>query len=124
MSRAASKVYVPLDVAFFDDARIVAAGERAAWLYLNMLCKAKGLDSDGVLTRQQVARLSVPGWSNRLTALAEAGAIAIDGESVSIVGWLNWNESSGERRSRHEEDRKRKKEAAERRAAAQEGGTP
>jgi len=117
MSRAANRIYVPLDIAFFDDARIVEAGERAAWLYLNMLCKAKSLDSDGVLTRQQIARLSVPGWSQRLKSLSDSGAVTLDGESVTIVGWLNWNESSAARRERMESDRRRKKEAAERRAA-------
>lgn len=107
MSRA-SRIYVPLDVAFFDDARIVAAGEKAAWLYLAMLTKAKALDSDGALTRAQVARLAIPGWQARLKALADVGAVEIAGDEVRIRGWLNWNESSADRGGRLEQQRKAK----------------
>lgn len=116
MSRVASKIYVPLDVAFFDDARMVEAGEKAQYLYLNMLTKAKGVDSDGVLTRAQVARLAVPGWQARLKALESVGAVTLVGDQVVITGWLKWNESAETRRQRLEEDRRRKAEAAERRA--------
>lgn len=113
MSRVASKIYVPLDVSFFDDARMVDAGERAQYLYLNMLTKAKGVDSDGVLTRGQIARLSVPGWQARLRDLERVGAVAITGEDVAIVGWLKWNESSDARRERLAKDRGRKQEKKE-----------
>lgn len=117
MSRAATKIYVPLDVAFFDDARIVAAGEKAAWLYLNMLTKAKSLDSDGTLTRAQVARLAVPGWQARLKALAEVGAVSVVGDDVLISGWLKWNESSADRRDRLEQHRQAKAEYRARKQA-------
>jgi hypothetical protein len=116
VSRVASKIYVPLDVAFFDDARMVEAGEKAQYLYLNMLTKAKGVDSDGVLTKAQVARLAVPGWQSRLRALEAVGAVTITGDQVQIVSWLRWNESADARRQRLEEDRRRKAEAAERKA--------
>lgn len=122
MSRAASKIYVPLDVAFFDDARIVAAGEKAAWLYLNMLTKAKALDCDGILTRQQIARLAVPGWQARLRALEAAGAVQLDQDEVTITGWLKWNEPASSRRERLEQQRQAKAEYRARRQA-EEGGT-
>lgn len=122
MSRAASKIYVPLDVAFFDDARIVAAGEKAAWLYLNMLTKAKGLDCDGVLTRQQIARLAVTGWQARLKALEAVGAVTVCGDDVVITGWLKWNEPASARRERLEQQRQAKAEYRAKRQA-EEGGT-
>jgi len=110
VSRVASKIYVPVDVLFFDDARMVDAGERAQYLYLAMLAKAKGLDSDGVLTRQQVSRLTISGWQARLRDLERVGAVAVDGDQITITAWLNWNESTDARRARLEKDRRRKAE--------------
>lgn len=54
MARAASRIYVPLDVNFFDDDKVMQAGEAAGWLYLRMCTRAKLLDSDGVMTERQV----------------------------------------------------------------------
>lgn len=110
MSRVASKIYVPLDVSFFDDARMVDAGERAQYLYLAMLAKAKGLDSDGVLTRQQVSRLAISGWQARLRDLERVGAVEVVADKVAITAWLNWNESTEARRERLAKDRRRKAE--------------
>lgn len=109
MARAASRIYVPLDVNFFDDDKILAAGEAAGWLYLNMCAKAKLVDSNGVLTRQQVERLGVKGWQRRLAALVQVGAVE---ETISgvyaIVGWLKWNESKEQRAIRLKNERDRK----------------
>jgi hypothetical protein len=116
MARTASRMYVPLDVGFFDDEKIVAAGEKAAFLFLAMLSKAKLLDTDGTLTRGQIAKLALPGWQARLKALLEPG---IDG-SVLVVelpmqrdvyfvpAWYKWNESKDDRADRHRRDRDRK----------------
>lgn len=41
--------YVPLEVGFWDDPKIVAAGEGAASLYLRMLCYAKANQTDGMV---------------------------------------------------------------------------
>ena len=109
MARAASRIYVPLDANFFDDDKIVRAGEPAGWLFLNMLAKAKQLDSNGLLTRPQVERLAVKGWPRRLDALLAVGAIeeTLPG-TYYIPAWLKWNESSEARAERLEADRKRK----------------
>lgn len=110
MARAASRIYVPLDVNFFDDDRIIAAGEAAGWLYLAMCAKAKQLDNDGVITRPQVERLHIKGWQKRLLRLVEVGAVEEAGEGVyGIAGWLNWNESKQSRAERLQADRDRKK---------------
>lgn len=109
MARVATRIYVPLDVNFFDDAKIVEAGEPAAWLYLNMCAKAKQLDEDGVMTRAQIERLRVKGWQRRLARLIEVGAVEEAGAGVyGIVGWLNWNESKAARAERLKADRARK----------------
>lgn len=110
MARAATKLYVPLDVNFFDDAKVLAAGEAAAYLYLTMCARAKLADSDGLLTREQVKRLSVVGWTKRLARLVECGLVeeTLPGTYV-IAGWLNWNESKADRDARLARDRERKK---------------
>lgn len=110
MARTATRIYVPLDVTFFDDGKVVAAGEGAAWLYLNMMGKAKQLDSDGLMTAAQIERLRVRGWRKRLDALIAVGLVAetIPGTYV-IAGWLNWNESKAQRAARLKADRDRKK---------------
>ena len=110
MARAATRIYVPLDVNFFDDDKVIEAGEAAAWLFLNMMGKAKQLDSDGLLTRPQMERLGVKGWQRRATRLTEVGLIeeTIPGTYV-ITGWLNWNESKAQRAARLKADRDRKK---------------
>jgi hypothetical protein len=59
MPRQPKRLYVPLDVAFFDDEKILRAGEKAAYLYLAIITKAKQLDTDGVLTKGQIAKIGI-----------------------------------------------------------------
>lgn len=113
MARTAARIYVPLDVTFFDDEKVLAAGEAAAWLYLAMCAKAKALDSDGVLTELQVARLGITGWRKRLDRLIDVGLVEdAMGTHYGITGWLKWNESAQARAERRAKDRDRKKGTA------------
>ena len=112
MARAAARLYVPLDVGFFDDEKIVAAGEKAGWLYLTMLTKAKLLDTDGVLTKGQIAKLGITNWLPRLKALLETGAVVelpMARDTYAIAAWYRWNESKDARAQRLADDRDRKK---------------
>jgi hypothetical protein len=109
MARTATRIYVPLDVNFFDDGKIIAAGEPAGWLYLNMCAKAKQLDSNGVLERGHLERLGVKNWPRRLTRLIEVGAVEEGPPGIyGITGWLNWNESREARQARLKDERARK----------------
>ena len=116
MARTATRLYVPLDVGFFDDEKIVAAGEKAAFLYLAMLTKAKLLDTDGVLTKGQIAKLALPGWAARLKALLEPGndgtalvvELPMQRDVYFLPAWHKWNESKEARADRHQKDRDRK----------------
>ena len=99
MSRTASKIYVPLDVTFFGDDKILAAGERAAWLYLHMMTQSKASDSDGFLSKLQVAKLAVPGWQSRLKALLavvdhDGGRLVTEPEpgTYYLPAYPKWNE--------------------------------
>ena len=117
MARTAARIYVPLDAGFFDDDRIITAGEKAAYLYLNMMTKAKGLDTNGVLSAQQLSRLGVPGWQSRIKSLVNLGLIEQNGDSYAITGWLKWKESTEARAHRLADERRRKAELAAQRDA-------
>jgi hypothetical protein len=118
MPRQPKRLYVPLDVAFFDDDKIEQAGEKAAYLYLAMLAKAKTIDRDGVLTKGQITRLGIPGTPARLKALLDAELVfelPMQRDVYAIGAWHRWNESAEDRARRLKEDRERKaREAAER----------
>lgn len=106
-----ARLYVPLDASFPDDDKIVEAGERAGWLYVHMLCKCKAIDTDGVLTKAQIAKLGVPGWQARLADLVRTEAVVVSEESPGayvIPAWLKWNRSRQQRDEVRAADRKRK----------------
>lgn len=129
MGRTRSGLYVPLAAGFFNDAKVLEAGEAAGWLYLNMLAAAKLNDNDGVFTGRQISRLGVAGWEKRLSALIEVGLvaelerhpdikqIALDVQHYGIVGWLNWNDSRADREAKLAADRARKAAIAADKAA-------
>lgn len=109
MARRPRMTYVPLDVEFFDNERVLVAGEKAAYLYLAMCCRAKKLLSDGILSVLQVERLQVPGWKRRMADLIDAGLVVLldDGRYV-IIGWLERNLSAQQVESLRRKDRGRK----------------
>lgn len=109
MARKAARIYVPLDSNFFDDDKVIAAGEQATYLFINMLTKAKQLDVDGVLSRAQIERLAVKGWQRRLTTLVDVGLVeeTVPG-AYALCSWLKWNESREQREERLKADRDRK----------------
>lgn len=100
---------MPLDANFLDDEKILNAGERAGWLYVAMLCRAKQLSTDGYLTERQIARLHVSGWRDRLDALVSEQAVwkTEDGR-YWITGWPKWNEPMSQVEERRKKDRERK----------------
>ena len=110
MARTASRIYVPLDSNFFDDDKVLAAGEQATYLFLAMMARAKQLDTDGVLTVQQVERLQVKGWRRRIERLVDVGLVEEAPGCYGIAGWLKWNESREARAARLAAERRRKAE--------------
>jgi hypothetical protein len=82
MPRRRGGLWLPLDVNFMEDDRIVAVGERAAWLYLAMCLASKRLGTDGMLTARQVDRLHVPNWRARLVLLVRVELVADFGDDL------------------------------------------
>lgn len=109
MPRLRRMTYVPLDVEFFDNARVLEAGEKSAWLYLNMLTRSKKLLTNGILSDAQMNRLQVPGWKNRLKPLIQHGLIErLDDTHYLIIGFLERNLSAEEVAKVRAKDRARK----------------
>ena len=106
------KLYLPLDVEFFDDDKILAVGEKAGWLYLALCCEAKRRMSDGWVTKRQVIALQIPGWQARVATLVTAGLVVPDDPWAAdrwlIASFLDWNLSAAQVMEGRERDRKRK----------------
>lgn len=112
MPRRRGALFLPLDTRFFEDDRIVAAGEAASWLFLAICCKAKQLETDGELTLTQVERLGVTSWRKRLDALVRENAIELKDGRVQVLAWLNHNDPSAKIADRRKKDAERKRVAA------------
>lgn len=97
MSRRTPRLYLPLDTRFFDDDAIIRAGEKAAFLYLNILLAIKADGSDGVISLLKIQRLHVDNYKPRLQKLIAAGLILelespeIDEISYLVPSWSKWN---------------------------------
>lgn len=109
MPRRKGGLWLPLEVNFMEDDRIVEAGEKAAWLYLSMCLASKRLGTDGMLTSRQVERLHVAGWSQRLSVLLRLHLIEDIGADLwGIPAWLGHNDPQVKIEQLRERDRARK----------------
>lgn len=112
MARKARGIYLPLDIEFFDNDRVITAGEKAGWLYIAMCCRSKRLLSDGILSEQQIDRLHIAGWRKRLDTLIAAGLVVpTDDGRYLILGWLERNMSAEQVEKARARDRVRKDSA-------------
>jgi hypothetical protein len=85
------RTWFPLDVAFTADDKILAAGERAGWLYLAMLGRIYLTKHHGVITRLEVGSLGIPGWDKRLGDLVKVGLIQYLEDGVYLLpAWEDW----------------------------------
>jgi hypothetical protein len=96
MARAAH-IFASLDVHYFEDDRVLAAGD--AWpLHFAAILACKRLLTDGELTRQQLARIapeSLPDVARAIDRLVEVGLFIDKGTAIVVHGWAGWNDSSG-----------------------------
>ncbi len=110
------KLYVPLTVTFFDDDRIVDAGDGPTLLYLAMCLRAKAMGSDGRLKETQIARLLRPRWRAELRKLADLELVVFDDvyQEWAVAAWLVHNESLASIDERRAKDRERKAQNSDR----------
>lgn len=104
------RLYLPLDVMFFDDERIIAAGDGGALLYVAMCLRVKSLATDGRLSEGQISRLGRPKWKAELKRLANVEAVLWDDEMKTwyVAAWFGHNEAISDIEKRRAADRKRK----------------
>lgn len=105
------KLYLPLTVMFYDDDRIIEAGDGPSHLYLAMCLRAKASGSDGRLRETQIARLNRPKWRAELKVLAGLELVIWDDvtEEWCVRAWFRHNDSTVEIDARRTADRDRKR---------------
>jgi hypothetical protein len=111
-------MYVPLDVNFPDDDKIIAAGLDGAGLYTHALCLAKRLEQDGKISRAHLHRFGASDeLIDRLVALT---LFTENNDGLWITAWLRHNESLEEIDGRRASDAQRKRTARRKRPTGQE----
>lgn len=110
MPRRKGGLFLPLDVGFTDDDRVVEVGEKPAWLYLCMALASKRLGTDGVLTARQIDRLHVTSWQQRLTALLAVELVVPHGDDTyALRAWFQHNDPVVVVQERRKKDAERKR---------------
>lgn len=90
-------LYVPLDADYFQDEKIVEAGEAAEVLYVRCLGMAKSQLRDGHLSRVVVTKyIGLDGVEERAKALVDAKLWEETDEGWLIVAWLRHNRSAAD----------------------------
>jgi hypothetical protein len=115
-----TRLHVQLDVDYYDDPKIIDAGEKAELLYLRGLafCK-KNWRADGFITDGQLVRSVAPGLTSvqaRAKRLVEVGLWVRDtddlfgnGKGYRVVAWLKRNPSAAEIEANRRADSDRKR---------------
>lgn len=101
-----ARQYVPMDVNYADDPRVISAGEPAEVLFIRALCVAKRTMSDGFVDKVQLVRFGLADIDDRVARLVDVGLwdpVILDdggdGTTGEIAGyqvrsWLKWNASA------------------------------
>ena len=118
--------YAPLATHYYDDPKIIEAGEEAELLYVRMLAYASGqpdaeglipdavvrfrlgLDPNAPVTRGGTGNGTGNGTGTRIERLERSGLIAREGDSWRIVAWLKWNRSRADIEHDKADDKRRK----------------
>lgn len=86
-------MYVPLDVNFPDDERVEVLSAAAKATYVDALCFAKRMQSDGTVTTIKLRRYGAT--TECITELIRSGLVSGDPDgSIRIEGWLKHNPSA------------------------------
>lgn len=106
-----SRPFLPVDVSFMDDDKVVEAGPAAAWLFLGILLACKRNGTDGTITRAQLARLGITSWQKHVRTLQDVGLVMDVSEDPSkpllwVPSWAKWNLLEHEREEKRQKARK------------------
>ncbi|MEJ7724318.1 MAG: hypothetical protein WKF64_08440 [Ilumatobacteraceae bacterium] len=86
-------LYVPLDVDYATDDKLIEAGPMAELLYVRSLCFAKRTMRDGQIARSQLAAvaLGIPSAAKHAQRLVDVGAWTASKTGWTITAWLKHN---------------------------------
>lgn len=90
----AGRLFLPLDVSYFDDDRVVELSDAAQLLDLRAMTLLKRLDCHGVLSKRQLTRIAPESGGDfdpMMEELLESGLWAKEGRSFARGGWGVWN---------------------------------
>jgi hypothetical protein len=92
-----SRLYVALDVDFFDNPKVLEAGEPATMLYLRglALCKRQW-STDGLIFENQLRTFRLRGVHERAAKLTELGLWVHEDDGYRVAGWLERNKSAAQ----------------------------
>ena len=88
------RLYVPLDVDYADNPKMIGVGERGEVLYIRALCLAKRTLTDGFIDERQLVRFGLPGVEVRAESLVREGLWEKVPGGYQITGWLERNTSA------------------------------
>ena len=105
--------WLPLDANFTRDPTVIAAGERAAWLYLAILGQLKLTGSPGIVTRREILALGIERITTRLTDLERVGLVKMtdDPGVYEVPAWRSWQHGNDDRAAYMREWRARQRDS-------------
>ncbi len=93
-------LYVPLKADYYEDPKIIRAGEQAELLYVHMLAYCSRTFSDGFVDDTQMTRLGLKRVEKRAATLAQLALITrvddADDHGYRVTSWLKHNASVAE----------------------------
>lgn len=98
--------WVRLDDGFCDHPKIALLPIKARWVHLHGLCYCNRFLTDGDIPVEVAVRWEGPAAP---AVLVERGLWTIDGDTYSIVGYLDWNDSKQKVEARRRADSERKR---------------
>jgi hypothetical protein len=109
--------FAPLSANYYDDDKVIAAGEKAEVLFTRGLAFCSRTLNDGFISDLQLTTFRLPGVEARAKKLVAVGLWErVDGDDLlgetgrgyRVVKWLGWNNSKAEISTKLEADRRRK----------------
>jgi hypothetical protein len=118
--------FAPLSVNYYDDDKIIAAGEKAEVLFTRGLAFCARTLSDGFITDLQLTTFRLPGVKQRANKLVAVGLwLRVEGDGLfgdtgsgyRVVQWTKWNNTKAEIEDKQHRDAQRKRPTEGKRTA-------
>lgn len=109
--------FAPLSVNYYDDDKVIAAGEKAEVLFTRGLAFCARTLSDGFITDLQLTTFRLPGVKQRAQKLVAVGLwervegddlLGETGKGYRVIRWVKWNNTKAEIEQKLTTDRRRK----------------